>query len=536
MLSTIQIKHIHDTLQNSKKGDISITELRNILKKVMNGNINDMIIKIYNMIINLIDDITVFYRGELFEHFFKDEIYTQANVYILNHIIDSGYIINSKELKYLYYYLYNNVNTALNIIYKIKLLNPSLKINWDKIIINFNVYFLNKNYTNFKNSYIFLKLDYNKFYMKCYYKITDDDINEIFNNLMDFFEYFKIKFNIQFLIKIITLNIDLIENKLFYNCLKKLTKYYDNQICKINNSSEIFTQLYDVNEDILFWQLLIEEYKVNFEKFNFTTFDNKYIYNEMCKIVIFDNYKSYFNITQFIKIFFDGNIDDKFIKLLRRMSEKYDYNQEITAYTAIINDIDGSLINNDNFKYCFRLNSGISKYLENKLVLTDDFIIENHNNYLEKNLIECTKYNQYCSSNPNVIDHLILNFFSTDTNFYKCKINIEILKNKNKDRYRSTRKTNIYDKSYIDKLCKRIQNVTILVNDDDEFKKYKEQIKNKVELYIKIINFSTYDMIDFIKNNDITDDIILVMSIDDTIKNLQMCMGAYLKKLKKSNL
>jgi hypothetical protein len=221
---------------------------------------------------------------------------------------------------------------------------------------------------------------------------------------------------------------------------------------------------------------------------------------------------------QFIKYFFETEIDIKVIDHLKNMCNNFAITNNY--FTEILKKCNPELLNQDFLKIIFRENADIKPFLENKCMVPEDLILECNYENLEEILIECTNYNQYFTEN--IIDHLVFNFFSSDIKSKKNKIYKQRVYKK------KVINNNYFNlKSYNQDLCERIQKVTIYVNDTAGFEKYKNKIVEKVDLYKKIYTMTTYEMIEYINQNDITQDIILVACLDDTTKDIQMCMQKY---------
>jgi hypothetical protein len=223
--------------------------------------------------------------------------------------------------------------------------------------------------------------------------------------------------------------------------------------------------------------------------------------------------------------FYNGNIDNSFFEYIYTTTLKSSFNiinrYRIKFLNMIIKNLKKYCLTQEIFEILFNSDSevNISTFLENKFLPTDNLILKCNSLYLEQKICYCIKYGYYCS--PKLIDHLTTMFFTSDLHNYKSR--------------RSKSKCYYSKKGFNKDFCDRIKQVTTLVNDDKEFEEYKKIIINKIELYKKIDSFNTEEMIDYIKSNDITEDIIIIMS-ESNNKTLYLCMKEYFNKINKKNI
>ncbi len=264
--------------------------------------------------------------------------------------------------------------------------------------------------------------------------------------------------------------------------------------------------------------------------------DEEYIeYDEKTNEVLYASYNTkpfkYFNTTvDMIQCLYNGSIDKKFLEFVKTNTAKYNnfilrmercgkMKKDKEIYTYIINSFKQYCLNQEIFELFFDVD--VETFLENKFLPTNEFIRScYYDDYsLEVSLNKCTKYGFYCT--PDLFDHLILVYFS-------CTL-VNSIKRRNKK---------IYDyRHFNEEICDIICSVSIYVNDETTFnEKYKKYIIDKIELYKKIDKFNTNQMVEYIRNNEITNDIILIMCKNPISKNIQICMSEYLKKINTKNI
>jgi hypothetical protein len=529
-------------LKNKKKGDISDTDLLAILSSLKNKYIHDIdtLTKLCCIIIKLIKNVSSLteYVKIILIKINIGNCYKDYLLEILNTLIQVKYIFNKSEITFLYKLYF--INNLLKILYEIHKLSPDLKIDFNKLSHNIplNYYFLNENFEKFKEIYNYFKLDLNVLNLalsvRYYY---EDPLNnemekfiEILSNFIKFLKENNIKFDNNFLYNFIIDNYNQIKSGKIDKLFIEMNKYYTGEkipkkhlillIERINKNKyyddDVYANLSDkeIVKNKSIWKTLIEKCNLSLEKINLDEFDNPIIYKYICHYCSCSVYEKYFpTFETFIKNFYEGEVDNNFIEKILFICNKYA--DKKNYFTIILQKINPNLINEDYLKKCLYYNTDITPFLENKVMISEEFILNYNYNNLEEILKNCTKYGQYFSEN--IIDHVVLNFFSSDVKANKSKI--------------KKNKVNFMLKSYDENFCERVQKITIYINDSLNFDKYKKKIKEILNLYKKIYYMNTYDMIEYIKSNDITHNIILIMSLDNTLKDLQLCMKVYFDKI-----
>jgi hypothetical protein len=342
------------------------------------------------------------------------------------------------------------------------------------------------------------------------YKFTQDDINEILNNSAfsnsneNFLNLNKNNENLDYIHRVIsykktynlTLNYKDIEH-LSTTCNAILLKLYDKSTtyeksrtdikCKDTlNNIKLLCEKFTDEELIKYIHIILNKSQdisskyINIlcEYLNFDKINTENIHKLICKL---PHFNTKFPRELFNKIYTETNTLDFITTLI--------VNSQNNLVLELISQPDKLNCTLDQiFNIAFDIGNIpiIRHFLNNKYNITEEMIINNNSSKLLDIINECNKHGIYITEK--CFDHLVFNMFITTGS----KINI-----------------------------KSIQEVSVYINDDNEFNKFVPKIEAKVNEYLnleeKVLN-SFNNTIEYLKTNKVTNELI-ILSHDRRITN-----------------